>query len=167
MPVHDQPGQLWELASEWADEDPAGWGRELALAEAAAVGLDDRLRGSRGAVVTVTAVTGTRLTGLLAEVLADAVVVSHRAGDVVFPLAAVVEVTAPLRPPRPGPTHPVGLLAWLRRYVGTAVVVGLRSGAADRRSGHLRMVGRDHLVVARGPQRALVPGHALAWVRVG
>lgn len=151
--------QLWQLGAPALPADVVDEAAGLAAAEMAAVGLADRLRGSRNRVVRL--VVGADLvTGRLVEVYRDAVLVAASDGPVMVTLAALRAVEG-AGGPATGPTgreRTTGMTR-LRDWQDRHITVAGNDGSLW--SGLLRSVGADHLEVGD----RLLPWAAVATIR--
>lgn len=160
--------QLWDLASLFApdlEHDPDEVA-DVAAAEHARVALADRLRGSAGSPVRARLLIGTPVSGTVAAVFADGIVVTEPAATWVLPLAGVARLDVAARPPVPATGRERGsVLGAVRELVPGEVVVATADAAISRL--RLAAVGADHLVATPAPTGdvALLPWSAVAWLR--
>lgn len=150
--------QLWELGEDTPSPDG-----DLAEAERAAVGLADRLRGWRDAMIAVGVVDGTRMAGRLHAVHADAMQLALSHGWAVVALRAVSQVDGPGSahvPPRG--RERAGGLSLCRAWVGDRVLLAVSGSPAT--TVMLRGVGADHLEVERAGGVRLIPWSAVLWL---
>ena len=137
-----------------AAQERAGTVAELVRAEEAGSALVDRLRASSGAHVLVQTWDGGSITGLVAQVAAQWVLLETRVGgaprDVVVPTGAI-EAIGGLGPrsaaPREDVTSRLTLAHALRRLARDRVVVDVRTRSGSSYVGRVDRVGSDHLDV--------------------
>ncbi|MHA7134582.1 hypothetical protein [Oerskovia turbata] len=161
----DLVAQLDAADREAADHELA----DLTRAEQSTILLADRLRTSvAGRPVTVRLTDGSRLTGQVAGVAADWVLLGERARRHVVPLRAMTLVDGLTPHAVPGPTGTGagrGLPALLRALMRDRAVVRVRTLAGEV-VGRVARVGKDHLDVAaaEGLGAHVVPYSALVCV---
>jgi hypothetical protein len=156
---------------------------ERARADAAAVELADRLRGSLGLAIRVYLASGATFEGTLSHAGSEALVLSEPQHQLLIPYAAAVRYLGLSRLAVAEPSRVrqrLGLASALRALArdrsGLSVLVGWGSAAESTLHGVIDRVGRDHLdlaVTADGEERreanvrhiTTIPFSALAGLR--
>lgn len=170
-PPMDQGDGLWQEAAAGLqsslDADLRDEAYEVFVAEAARCRLADRAGPAR-----VTLRCGVVLGGELEPQTDDAVdehlvLVGADGGTRLVRAAAVVSLTGSRPSLRPeGDRVPRSLTSWLRETWSTDEVIRLLDGSGRWAVGRLGFVGADHVELAHGENRTLVPLTAVeAWQR--
>ena len=143
---------------------------ELARAEAASVGFEERLLGSVGKRLTFHLCNTDRVSGLVVEATAKWARVAETTGsrEHLVPAEAICAMAGPSAPPRPigSPLDRLGLGSPLQRWMRDRSVVVVHAGSAEF-AGRLRSVGADFLELparGHGAPAVIVPFARIARV---